>query len=588
MERCAFCQAALDAETRFCWQCGRARTSMLLVEETSPSLLIVPSARRCVVCGVVLPEEASICGNCLSQQPSDADPAAGQVTLPEMPMKRCAACGEESPLWARFCGGCRQPFAPSSDNLADLTLAGSSPETSSGPGLLAETSSGFASGADAPTLAHTSTALDLETSPWHPGITTPPPEPPEQPASRPRLSGLRVKVIAALLATALVVTTAGATLAYFLTRPEPEIQVVSASMVGKTPAGSPTSTLLVIGQNFTHHSSVTILLDGKATPGARSVPTDGVGSFRAHLTVTEAWRYGLHTLTATDARGYSTRSGVRVDIIPHPVIMVQSQYQQNGVPVGATSTTLHVSGKWFSYRSPITFLVDGQPAPGNQSVQSDAQGNVEADLTVTGDWSQGNHTLTAKDAQGYLTQSAQPFAIVSQGEANIPGPDGAPLDDASFTLGITIQTPDPTTGQPTQKQETLVITGQPDPAGGTVCQAQDNGQPYTLTGMILNAPGLPPIVTYQETLTTTCSGSYKSGQLSYTETVTSDQYVLSAGNLTCQASTPYTLQNLSGAFNSATASNGDWSATQVTITCAGGQTFTAHPAQQGSWTGALQ
>ena len=418
-------------------------------------------------------------------------------------------------------------------------------------------------------------------------MATPPPEPLKQPAPRPKLSGLRFKIIAALLATALVVTVGGATLAYFLTRPEPEMQVVSSSSVGKTPAGSPTSILQVIGQNFSHHSSVTILLDGKAAPGAHRVPTDGAGSFRANLTVTEAWRYGLHTLTATDARGYSTRSGVQVDIIPHPVIAVQSQYQQNGVPVGATTTTLHISGKWFSYRSPITFLVDGQPAPGNQSAQSDAQGQVETDLTVTGDWSQGDHTLTAKDGQGYVTQSGQPFAIVSQGEASIPGPNGAPLDDASFTLGITIQTQDPVTGQPTSTEETLVITGQPDPAGGTVCQAQDNGQPYTLTGALLNAPGLPPMVTYQETLVTTCSGSYKGGQLSYTETVTSDQYIL-ANSLTCQASTPYTLQNLTGTFDSATTSSGNWSATEVTITCAGGQTFPAHPAQQGAWSGALQ
>jgi hypothetical protein len=585
MERCAFCQAALDAETRFCWQCGRARTSMLLVEDTSPSLLVVSSARRCFVCGVVLPEGASVCGNCLSQQPLAADPAAGQETLPETPMKRCAACGEESPIWARFCGGCRQHFAPSADNLSDLTLAGTSAESSGGPGLLAGTQNGFSERADAPTQAHTY-APGLEASPWHRGVVTPPPEPPRPAAPRPKPNGLRFKITAALLATALVAITAGATLAYFLTRPEPEIRVVSASAVGKTPSGSPTSILLVFGQNFSHHSSVTILLDGKAAPGARSVSTDGAGGFRVHLTVTEAWRYGLHILSATDARGYSTRSGALVDIIPHPVIALQSQYQQHGVPVGATTTTLHVSGKWFSYRSPVTFLVDGRPAPGSASVQSDVQGTVEADLTVTGDWDQGNHILTAQDGQGYATQSGQPFAIVAQGEANIPGPNGAPLDDASFSLGITIQTQDPVTGQPAQEQETLVITGQPDPAGGTVCQAQDNGQPYTLTGSILNAPGQPGVVTYQETLVTTCSGSYKGGQLSYTETVTSDQYVLSVGNLACQAATPYTLQTLSGAFDSATTSSGEWSATQVMIACTGGQPLTAHPAQQGSWSGA--
>src|SRR6185437_7197785 len=143
----------------------------------------------------------------------------------------------------------------SSGDLSDFTLVGPSTETSGGSGLLAGSSSGFSEGADAPTLAHTSAPPALETSPWHPSVATPPPEPLKQPAPRPKLSGLRVKIIAALLATALVVTTGGATLAYFLTRPEPEIQVVSSASVGKTPAGSPTSVLLVIGQTFSHHSS---------------------------------------------------------------------------------------------------------------------------------------------------------------------------------------------------------------------------------------------------------------------------------------------------------------------------------------------
>ncbi len=560
---------------------------MLLVEETSPSLRVVSSVRRCAVCGVALPERASVCDNCLSRQPSSADGAAGQATLPEAPQKRCAVCGEESPIWARFCGVCRQPFAQSSDDLAEMTLTGASPDPSDSSGPLDVSASGAADDADLPTLAHSSLALGLETSPWQPRVTINLTDLPEQPAPRPRAKGLRVQIMAALLVTALVVTTAGATLAYFLTRPEPEIQIVSSALVGKIPAGSPTSSLLVIGKNFTHHSSVSMLLDGKAAPGAHSVPTDGSGSFRATLTVTAAWRYGLHTLTATDARGYSTRVGVPVDIIPRPVISVQSQYQQNGVPAGATTTSLQVSGKWFSYRSRVTFLLDGRPAPGNPSVQSDAQGNVEATLTVTGDWSQGRHILTAKDAEGYVTQSGQPLVIVSQGEAGIPGPNGAPLDDASFTLVITIQTQDAVTGQPAQMEETLNVTGQPDPAGGTVCQPQDNGQPYTQTGMIVGANGLPPIVGYQETLVTTCSGSYKGGQLTYTETVTSDQYTLS-NNLTCQASTPYTLQTLSGAFDSPTASSGSWSANAVTVTCGGVLTLTTHPAQQAPWSGALQ
>src|ERR1051326_63303 len=124
MERCVFCQAALDPETRFCWQCGRARTSMLLVEATSPSQIVPAPARRCVVCGLVLAKGASVCGNCLSPQPSAEGIASGQEAAPGGPQKRCSTCGEESPLWARFCGACRQPFAPPATHPAELTVAG--------------------------------------------------------------------------------------------------------------------------------------------------------------------------------------------------------------------------------------------------------------------------------------------------------------------------------------------------------------------------------------------------------------------------------------------------------------------------------
>jgi hypothetical protein len=134
-------------------------------------------------------------------------------------------------------------------------------------------------------------------------------------------------------------------------------------------------------------------------------------------------------------------------------------------------------------------------------------------------------------------------------------------------------------------QAALVVTGQADPAGGTVCQAHDNGQPYTQSGAMLDVSGMPTGVTYQETLTSTCSGSYKDGQLTYTETATSDQYVLSTG-FTCQAATPYTLQTLSGSFSNATTISGSWSTSGYTITCAMGLPASPHPAQQGSWSGA--
>jgi hypothetical protein len=563
---------------------------------------------QCAVCGVVVPVGASICGNCLSPQPVKAGMAPEPAEAG--PMKRCAACGEESPLWARFCGSCREPFAPPADNPAEITMVGASPSAPEEAGSFADQPESFAEASGAFALAHPPAPPALETSPWrlsaapasagsavftacgHTAAWYPPAA---LPAGRAAQSGprqkpgqIRLKIIAALVATALVVTIGGVTLAYFLTRPEPVIQVTSALLVGKTPAGSPAASLQVSGQNFSHHSSVMILLDGQPAPGVQNVLTDGSGDFHATLAVTEAWRYGFHTLTATDARGYTTRSGVRVDIIPSPVITVQSQYQQGGVPAGATSTTLHVSGKWFSYRSRITFLLDGQPVPGSQGAQSDAQGRVEADLTVTDAWKLGNHTLTAEDAQGYATQRGWMLTIVQQGEADTPGPNGAPADDASFTLAITIQPQAPVPGDSGPLQATLLISGQPDPAGGTVCQQRDNDQPYTMTGTVLNDTGLPSGLSYQETLTSTCSGSYKSGHLSYTETVTSDQYILSNG-LTCQAaSVPYTLQELSGSFDDATSSSGNWNSPSVTILCEQGLIFLLRPAEQGTWSATLQ
>jgi hypothetical protein len=574
---------------------------MLLSEETSPSLVIPPPKRRCVICGAETPEGAGLCSNCLSAQPAAEVIAPLRETSPEAPMKPCAACGEESPIWARFCGACRQPFALPADDPAELTQAGTITEGLGEAGALPlpRATNRLMSGAlvgppddltdafSAPTVAHAPVALDLETDPWQPIPETLALAPAAESSSRKKPGRMRIKIIAAVLVTALVATTGGVTLAYFLTRPEPTIQVMSASLVDETPAGSPSTTLRVVGQHFSRHSNVSILLDGKPAPGAPEVSTDGAGNFSVDLTVTEAWRYGFHTLTATDARGYTTMSGARVDIIPRPVIEVQSHYQQGGVPAGSTTTSLHVSGKWFSYRSSITFLLDGKPAPGSGGTQSDAQGRVEADLTVTGDWGVGNHTLTAKDDQGYVTRRGAALAIVTQGEAGTPGPNGAPADDASFTLVVTIQTQDPLTGAPQSMQETLVITGQADPAGGTVCQARDNSQPFTQTGNVLDASGMPTGVTYQETLTATCSGSYKGGQLTYTETATSDQYVLSNG-FTCQASTPYTLQTLSGSFSSATTSSGSWSTSGYTMTCAQDQSVTQHPAQQGSWSGAIQ
>ena len=260
---------------------------------------------------------------------------------------------------------------------------------------------------------------------------------------------------------------------------------------------------------------------------------------------------------------------------PQPVISVTSKYTSGSTPAGSTGTAFHVSGQKFSANSAITFLLDGTPIPGNATVQSDANGNVSADLTVTNAWTIGNHTLTAKDAGNDTTQSGFPVAIVPQGEAGTPGPNGAPPDDMSFHVAITVQS----SASSTPFQETLVVTGQPDPAGGTVCESVDNGQPVTFNGDF--GGGL----TYTRTSVYTCSGTYKGGKLSYTE-MASVMYSLSDGG-SCKTPGPFVLEHLEGTFSSGNTISGSYSDAGSSAPCTDNKTVTL-AAQTGTWTGQIQ
>jgi hypothetical protein len=152
----------------------------------------------------------------------------------------------------------------------------------------------------------------------------------------------------------------------------------------------------------------------------------------------------------------------------------------------------------------VTFQLDGTPAPGNGSAQSDANGNVRMDLTVTDGWVVGKHTLTGRDANSFTTKVGVVVVIVPQGQAHTPGPNGAPADDMSFSLNVTIQRQNASTGEHLQTwNETLLISSRPDPAGGKVCQSADDGQPHTFNGDLGNG------ITYTEIYVWTCSGTYK-------------------------------------------------------------------------------
>jgi hypothetical protein len=257
---------------------------------------------------------------------------------------------------------------------------------------------------------------------------------------------------------------------------------------------------------------------------------------------------------------------------------VTSSYRVGSTPAGSIGTALHVSGHSFSGSSAITFLLDSVPVPGNQNVQSDADGNVRADLAITNAWTVGNHTLTAKDAGGYTTKAGVTVAIVPQGQAHTPGPNGAPSDDMSFTLNANEQVQDAGTGQQVWSgTETLIVTGKPDPSGGTVCQAVDDGQPHT--SLVSTSTG----VAYRETLALSCSGTYKGGKLSYTETVTSDKIDYSNG-VSCVSHTPYVFEHLEGTFTSQNAISGTLSSDSVTVDCNQGVGTHQYNAVKGSWT----
>lgn len=264
--------------------------------------------------------------------------------------------------------------------------------------------------------------------------------------------------------------------------------------------------------------------------------------------------------------------------LPQPQISVISKYHVGQTPAGSTSTTFHVSGQNFTADSAITFLLDGTTTPGSVTAQSDAKGNVQADLTVNSNWIVGNHTLTARDANNNTTKSGIPVTIVPQGEANTPGPNGAPPDDMKFTLNISVQAKDTTTGKAfTPFSQTLIVTGQPDPAGGTVCQSRDNGQPQSLPGTFTGGGNFTEVLVFQ------CSGTYKAGKLSYTETATSDKYMLADGG-TCTVSTPYMYERLEGSFTAPTAISGQYSSAATKTPCTDNTNVTSD-ATSGSWTG---
>ena len=271
---------------------------------------------------------------------------------------------------------------------------------------------------------------------------------------------------------------------------------------------------------------------------------------------------------------------------PQPLISITSSYTVGNTPAGAPGTILHISGQQFASNSAITFLLDGGVAPGNQGTRSDANGNFRANITITDAWSAGIHTLTARDASNNSTHNGVSVTVVQPGQANTPGPNGAPPDDASFTLNIPANGRTTTVNEPfPNNNEALHIAGHPDPAGGTVCLDRDNGQQFSASYVANN--GTP----FTETYTFSCQGSYKGGKISFTETLLTDVITFTDGSgISCTLSSPQLNQQVTGSYSGNGTFTGTWTyepISQTALPCTDpNQTF-YYTSDQGTWTGTV-
>jgi len=270
---------------------------------------------------------------------------------------------------------------------------------------------------------------------------------------------------------------------------------------------------------------------------------------------------------------------------PQPLISITSNFKAGGTIAGANGTTLHISGQKFSSNSAITFLLDGNPAPGNPSAHSDSNGNFSADVKITDAWSIGTHTLTARDASSYSTKNSVSVTIVPPGTAHTPGPNGAPPDDATFTISLSAKGTYTSLNQPFTANETLHVTGHPDPAGGTVCQDGDNGQQFSSSGVTLDTH-----TAFTETYSFSCKGSYKGGKVSYTQMLVTNVITYTSSGVTCTLIAPQLNQQVTGSYTGQNTFTGTLvygHTPQTDFHCTNPNSFFFYIGGQGTWTGTV-
>jgi hypothetical protein len=591
MDRCVFCQGELDAAGRFCRQCGQMQPERAVSAPNSGAIPDKPTEvlhKACPSCGLELPAWARFCGRCghSFSQPAEAQPASEPsgalpptLELPRAPQPPAEQVPPPVPASAEL----EETLPPMAVQVESLpppkeeeqrvsgALAGPLPLVSpSGPAGF-----GTFSGAAIPEMS-TAPAWAQGAAPGMPGIPAGPqigaPGIPGIPAG-PQIGAPGVPGMPAGPQMGMPGMPGMA----------PGAQVGAPGMSappagGFPPVGAPPS--------------------GWPQPGAPGMPTPYGGMPSGFAPpVTTAGQ------TAARGLGYKLWGTVQAKIIsllvatavvvgggaatvyavtrPDPVIQVTSKYHVADKAAGAVGTTLHITGQKFSSSSAITLLIDNdKPLPGGSpAIRSDSNGSFSKDVPINEAWSVRVHTLYARDAKDYSTKKGVTIVVVAPGTAHTPGANGAPPDDASFTINIELESaafwyfPD-----------TLKVVGQPDPAGGTVCQDRDHGGTSSQDGPIFDAnTGQPTGVTYHETITFSCTGSYKSGKLTYVETAVSDTFALSNG-VTCQGNVPRIIQSLSGTFSSATAITGTWSADELTLSCTQNYQLRGVGAQVSEWT----
>ena len=269
---------------------------------------------------------------------------------------------------------------------------------------------------------------------------------------------------------------------------------------------------------------------------------------------------------------------------PQPLISITSNFKEGSTLVGASGTVLHINGQKFSSNSVITFLLDGNPAPGNPSAHSDSSGNFSADVKITDAWSVGTHTLTARDGSNYSTKNSVSVTIVQPGVAHTPGPNGAPPDDATFTISISAKGTY-NSGQPFTRDEILHITGRPDPAGGTVCQDGDNSQIFKASDTTIDTH-----IAFTETYSFSCQGSYKGGKVTYTEMLVTNVITYTNSGVSCTLIAPQMNQQVTGNYTSQNTFTGTMvygHTPQSDFHCTNPNSYFFYTGGNGTWTGTV-